>query len=146
MRLTAFFKIYKMCALLHRCDLKILAKHRFEKSAIFVKIKRHFLQMLQNLQNIAKIQNFQLDNLVDFEKCCKTHICLQRSAPIQPRSSETLPKLCQALVAAEGAGAAEAVRRGGGGGEDERAGRGAPRGPAGPRGEVQGGGAAAAED
>ena len=24
--------------------------------------------MLQNLQNIAKFQNFQLDNLVDFEK------------------------------------------------------------------------------
>ena len=26
MRLTAFFKLYKMCTLLHRCDLKILAK------------------------------------------------------------------------------------------------------------------------
>ena len=30
--------------------------------------------MLQNLQNFAKFQNFQLDNLVDFEKCCKTRI------------------------------------------------------------------------
>ena len=30
--------------------------------------------MLQNLQNFAKFQKFQLDNLVDFEKCCKTHI------------------------------------------------------------------------
>ena len=28
--------------------------------------------MSQNLQNFAKFQNFQLDNLVDFEKCCKT--------------------------------------------------------------------------
>ena len=37
MRLTAFFKLYKMCTLLHRCDLKILAKNRFEKSATFVK-------------------------------------------------------------------------------------------------------------
>ena len=26
MRLTAFFKLYKICILLHRCDLKILAK------------------------------------------------------------------------------------------------------------------------
>ena len=48
--------------------------------------------MLQNLQNFAKFQNFQLDNLVDFEKCCKTRIYLQRSAPIQPKTSEILPK------------------------------------------------------
>ena len=37
MRSTAFFKLYKICILLHRCNLKILAKNRFEKSAIFVK-------------------------------------------------------------------------------------------------------------
>ena len=43
--------------------------------------------MLQNLQNIAKIQNFQLDNLVDFEKCWKTRIYLQKSVPIQPNTS-----------------------------------------------------------
>ena len=43
--------------------------------------------MLQNLQNFAKFQNFQLDNLVDFEKCCKTRIYLQRSVPIQPKTS-----------------------------------------------------------
>ena len=30
--------------------------------------------MPQKLQNFAQIQKFQLDNLVDFEKCCKTHI------------------------------------------------------------------------
>ena len=42
MRLTAFFKLYKMCTLLHRCDLKILA---------------NFLQiMLRNLQNFAEFQ------------------------------------------------------------------------------------------
>ena len=35
MRLTAFDKHYKMCTLLHSCDLKILAKNRFEKSAFF---------------------------------------------------------------------------------------------------------------
>ena len=34
MRLTAFFKLYKICILLHRCNLKILANNRFEKSAI----------------------------------------------------------------------------------------------------------------
>ena len=49
--------------------------------------------MLQNLQNIAKFQNFQLDNLVDFEKCWKTRIFLQRSVPIQPKTSEILPKI-----------------------------------------------------
>ena len=53
------------------------------------------LQMSQNLQNVVKFQKFQLDNLVDFEKCCKTRIHLQRSAPIQPKTSEILPKLCQ---------------------------------------------------
>ena len=28
MRVTAFFKLYKICILLHRCNLKILAKNR----------------------------------------------------------------------------------------------------------------------
>ena len=57
--------------------------------------------MLQNLQselNDAKFQKFQLDNLVDFEKCCKTRIYLQRSAPIQPKTSEVLPKFCQKVA------------------------------------------------
>ena len=44
--------------------------------------------MLRVLRNFAKIQKIQLDNLVDFEKCCKTRICLQRSVPIQPKTSE----------------------------------------------------------
>ena len=34
MRLTAFFKLYKICILLHRCNLKIFAKNRFEKFRI----------------------------------------------------------------------------------------------------------------
>ena len=34
---TAFFKLYKICILLYHCNLKFLAKNRFEKSAIFVK-------------------------------------------------------------------------------------------------------------
>ena len=51
--------------------------------------------MLRNLQNVAKFQKIQLDNLVDFEKIFKTRIYLQRSAPIQPKTSEILPKVCQ---------------------------------------------------
>ena len=47
--------------------------------------------MLQNLQNFAEFQKIQLANLVDFEKCCKTRIFLQRSVPVQPKTSE----ICQ---------------------------------------------------
>ena len=54
-------------------------------------------QNLQNLQNFAKFQKIQLDNLVDFEKCCKTRIFLQKSVPIQPKTSNILPKFCQKL-------------------------------------------------
>ena len=54
--------------------------------------------MSQNLQNVVKFQKFQLEKLVDFEKCCKTHIFLQKSAPIQPKTSEILPKFCQQLT------------------------------------------------
>ena len=56
--------------------------------------------MLQNLPNFAKFQKFQFDNLVDFEKCCKTHIFLQKSVPIQPKMSNILPKFCQKLESA----------------------------------------------
>merc|ERR1711869_2493 len=42
MRSTAFFKLYKICILLHRCNLKIFVKHRFEKTAIFLKIRQTF--------------------------------------------------------------------------------------------------------
>ena len=37
MRLTAFFKLYKIRILLHRCNLKIIAKNRFEKLRILQK-------------------------------------------------------------------------------------------------------------
>ena len=49
--------------------------------------------MSPNLQNSSNFQKFQLDNLADFEKCCKTHIFLQRSVPIQPKTS----KMCQKI-------------------------------------------------
>ena len=51
--------------------------------------------MSHNLQNFVKFKKFQLENLVDFEKCCKTHIYLQKSEPIQPKTSNILPKFCQ---------------------------------------------------
>ena len=35
MRSTAFFKLYKICILLHRCNLNFLAKNRFEKSTFY---------------------------------------------------------------------------------------------------------------
>ena len=54
--------------------------------------------MSQKLQNFVKFQKFQLENLVDFEKCCKTHIFLQKSVPIQPKTSNILPKFCQKLA------------------------------------------------
>ena len=61
MRLTAFFKLCKICILLHRCNLKNFAKNRFEKSAISVKFQQILAKlMLQNLQNDAKFQKFQL--------------------------------------------------------------------------------------
>ena len=47
------------------------------------------------LQNFAKFPKIQLDNLVDFEKCCKTRIFLQRSVPIEPKTSEILPNFCE---------------------------------------------------
>ena len=51
--------------------------------------------MSQNLQNFVKFQKFQLENLVDIEKCCKMRIFLQKSEPIQPKTSNILPKFCQ---------------------------------------------------
>ena len=57
--------------------------------------------MSQNLQIFVKFQKFQLENLVDFEKCCKTHIFLQKSEPIQPKTSNILPKFCQPTLSDE---------------------------------------------
>ena len=95
MRLTAFFKLYKICILLHRCNLKIFAKNRFEKISNFRENSAKCLQMSHILQNLAKILISK--NLVDFEKCCKTHIDLQKSVPIQPKTSENLQKFAKNL-------------------------------------------------
>ena len=66
MRSTAFFKLYKICILLHRCNLKFFAKNRFEKSAIFVKIQQKNWKYRKICKNLSNFQKFQLENLVDF--------------------------------------------------------------------------------
>ncbi len=60
--------------------------------------------MSQNLQNFVKFQKSQLENLVDFEKCCQTHIYLQKSEPIQPKTSNNFAEILptDALVAESG--------------------------------------------
>ena len=51
MRSTAFFKLYKICILLHRCNLKIFAKkNRFEKTAIFVKFQQKICKWFFSLR------------------------------------------------------------------------------------------------
>ena len=97
MRSTTFFKLYKICILSHRCNLKIFSKNRFEKSAFSLKIQQNFANVAE-FAKFAKFQKIQLHNLVDFEKCCKTHIYLQKSVPIQPKTSNILPKFCQKLA------------------------------------------------
>ena len=64
------------------------------------------MKIQQTFANFAKsakvvkilISKFQLDNLVDFEKCCKARIYLQKSAPVQPKTSDILPKFCRSAV------------------------------------------------
>ena len=43
---------------------------------------------MANLPKFTKFQKFQLDNLVDFEKCCQTRIYLQNFVLIQPKTSK----------------------------------------------------------
>ena len=85
--------------------------------------------MSQNLQKFVKFQKFQLENLVDFEECCKTHIFLQKSVPIQPKTSNILPKFCQKLATSALVARGGRRERGGpGGGARRGAGRAARRG------------------
>ena len=65
-----------------RCAASDLWKSFNEAFDVIGKRSVYGMQISQNLQNFAKFQNFQLDNLVDFEKCCKTRIFLQKSVPI----------------------------------------------------------------
>ena len=54
--------------------------------------------MLQKICKFLLHFKFQLENLLDLKQCCKTRIYLQRSAQIQPKTSEILPKFCQKLA------------------------------------------------
>ena len=60
MRSTAFFKLYKICILLHRCNLKIFAKNRFEKSAIYVKIQQKNCKCRKICKILSNFKNFSL--------------------------------------------------------------------------------------
>ena len=60
MRSTSFFKLYKICILLHRCNLKIFAKNRFEKTAIFVKIQQKKCESRKICKNLSNFKNFSL--------------------------------------------------------------------------------------
>ena len=54
--------------------------------------------MLQNLQNFAKFQKLQLDNLVDFEKCWKTRILNYFLANIASETAENEQHFAEILL------------------------------------------------
>ena len=97
MRLTAFFKLYKICILLHRRNLKILAKNRFENSAIFVKFSNNFANVAI-LQNFAKVQKIQLDDLVDFEKMLQNAYLLAKIGADTAENERTFAEGREATV------------------------------------------------
>ena len=89
-RKYAFDSIFQALQDLH--PFAPLQSQNFRKKSVwknsnFREISAKRLQMSQTLQNFVKLHKFQLENLVDFEKCCKTHIFLQKSVPIQPKTS-----------------------------------------------------------
>ena len=88
MRSTAFFKLYKICILLHRCNLKIFAKNRFEKSAISVKFKTAKNSAIFN-ENFEIRERCKGVHCVDLGESFPTNIYLQKSASIQPRTSRS---------------------------------------------------------
>ena len=97
-RKYAFDSIFQALQDLH--TFAPLQSQNFSKTSVckisnFHENSATFLQMLQKLQNFAKFQKFHFENLVDFEKCCKTHILLQKSLPIQPKTSNILPEFCR---------------------------------------------------
>ena len=56
----SIFKLYKICIHLHRCNLKILAEHQFEKSAICVKIQRKNCTCRKICKILPNFKNFSL--------------------------------------------------------------------------------------
>ena len=94
--------------------------------------------MSQKLQNVVKFQKIQLENLVDFEKCCKTHIFLQKSEPIQPKTSNILPKFCQPTLSDVAAASTASLRHRGAALRGQHGADVAPGGPRGGRGLLPG--------
>ena len=100
-RKYAFDSIFQALQDLH--PFAPLQSQNFSKNSVW-KNQQFSWKFSNNFANAAKVakfakfQNLQVDNLVDFEECCKTRIYLQRSAPIQPKTSEFLPKFCQKLA------------------------------------------------
>ena len=105
--------MYKIFTILRRSNLKILQnfvknfgilKKNFQNFTKFHKISQKFHKISKNFQNFRKfwknleifdnfLQIFEFRvvqkcvNLVDLEKCWKMTIWLQKSAPMQPRTS-----------------------------------------------------------
>ena len=53
--------------------------------------------MSKNVQNFVKFQKFQLENLVDFEKCCKTRILNYFLAKIGADTAENEQQFAEIL-------------------------------------------------
>ena len=77
--------------------------HFFQKISRICQNLRKFSEILRNSQFFKPIfcENFEIAavqkdaNLVELEKCCRTHIYLQKSVPIQPKTSNVLPKFAK---------------------------------------------------
>ena len=58
MRLTAFFKLYKICILLHRCNLKLFAKKTVWKNSNSREILAKKIANVANLAKFCRISKF----------------------------------------------------------------------------------------
>ena len=60
--------LFKICTLLHRCNLNFLAKKRFEKSAILVKIQQKICKCRKICEMLTNFKNFNICKiLLNFE-------------------------------------------------------------------------------
>ena len=57
-RLTSFFKFYKICTLLHRSKRSILAKNQFNRTAIFVKFQLNSCKIGKTRQTFPEFEHF----------------------------------------------------------------------------------------
>ena len=71
--------------------------------------------MPQNLQNFAKFQKFQLDNLVDFEKMLQNAYFLAKIGADTAENEQHLAEICRDAAHARGTGLHRAAAAGRGG-------------------------------